>query len=431
MKKSISFLLILTMILSMLCIVPAVADGDEKQSGDFSYRIKRNGTAVITGYNFPASAKNLSIAVPITIDGYPVTEIGEEAFSVSYDNREQYQNVSIYLPDGITSIGNFAFRYLCVTALNIPDSVEEIGYGIFSRGNRYYYSDTTLNISINHPYFALINGLLYNKQQKKLIASTTSELDSITIPEGIISIGDYALAGIRLSQVTFPSTLKTIGSHAFEDCYLKHGDITFANVRTIGAFAFFNCLIDSIKKTKIIFQSLEEIGECAFATNRNTSIAGCSALYVDFDDSPITIIQDYAFVSFGYYYSEIHINKINLKSIVSVGKFNFLLGYRIESASDFPPHLTSIPEGLNPSVNFLPNTVKRIESNAYVTSSSDYDKRTDFYLPTSLEYIAEDAFAIGSTFIVEPDSYALRWCKENGFGYKINGEKQDLDWLNN
>lgn len=48
-----------------------------------------------------------------------------------------------------------------------------------------------------------------------------------------------------------------------------------------------------------------------------------------------------------------------------------------------------------------------------------------------LEYIAEDAFAIGSTFIVEPDSYALRWCKENGFGYKINGEKQDLDWLNN
>ena len=431
MKKSISFLLILTMILSMLCIVPAVADGDEKQSGDFSYRIKRNGTAVITGYNFPASAKNLSIAVPITIDGYPVTEIGEEAFSVSYDNREQYQNVSIYLPDGITSIGNFAFRYLCVATLNIPDSVEEIGYGIFSRGNRYYYSDTTLNISINHPYFALIDDLLYNKQQKKLIASTSSELRSLNIPEGIVSIGDYALAGTTLYQVTFPSTLKAIGEHAFDDCYFEYGDIIFTNVQTIGAFAFFNCLIDSSKEPKITFQSLEEIGECAFATNDNTSGAGCSALYVDFGDSPITIIQDYAFISFGYYYRQIHINKINLKSIVSVGKFNFLLGYRIESVSDFPPHLTSIPEGLNPSVNSLPNTVKRIESNAYVTSSSDYDKRTDFYFPSSLEYIAEDAFATGSTFIVEPDSYALRWCKENGFGYKINGEKQDLDWLNN
>lgn len=47
MKKSISFLLILTMILSMLCIVPAAADGDKKQSGDFYYRVKRNGTAVI------------------------------------------------------------------------------------------------------------------------------------------------------------------------------------------------------------------------------------------------------------------------------------------------------------------------------------------------------------------------------------------------
>lgn len=216
MKKSISFLLILTMILSMLCIVPAVADGDEKQSGDFSYRIKRNGTAVITGYNFPASAKNLSIAVPITIDGYPVTEIGEEAFSVSYDNREQYQNVSIYLPDGITSIGNFAFRGLDITELNIPDSVEEIGYGIIISYWRFDNKSISLNISVNHPRFALIDGLLYNKQQKKLIASTTNELDSIAIPEGIVSIGDYALSNTKMKDVAFPDTLKEIGNHAFE-----------------------------------------------------------------------------------------------------------------------------------------------------------------------------------------------------------------------
>lgn len=169
MKKSISFLLILTMILSMLCIVPAAADGDKKQSGDFYYRVKRNGTAVITGYNFPASAKNLNIAVPITIGGYPVTEIGESAFSVSYsyDNRKQYQNVSIYLPNGITSIGNFAFRGLDITELNIPDSVEEIGYGILFGYSWFDSKSITLNISVNHPRFALIDGLLYNKQQKK------------------------------------------------------------------------------------------------------------------------------------------------------------------------------------------------------------------------------------------------------------------------
>ena len=64
MKKSISFLLILTMILSMLCIVPAAADGVKKQSGDFYYQVKRNGTAIITGYNFPASAKNLNMPSP-------------------------------------------------------------------------------------------------------------------------------------------------------------------------------------------------------------------------------------------------------------------------------------------------------------------------------------------------------------------------------
>lgn len=144
MKKSISFLLILAMILSMLCIVPAAADGAVKKSGDFSYQVKQDGTAVITDYDFPSKSSGvLKITVPALIDGYPVTEIGESAFHYGSNG----QNVRILLPDGITKIGDFAFRDLKLTELNIPDSVEEIGDGILSSN-----ANTTLNISMNHPH---------------------------------------------------------------------------------------------------------------------------------------------------------------------------------------------------------------------------------------------------------------------------------------
>lgn len=423
MKKSISFLLILTMILSMLCIVPAVADGSTKRSGDFSYRVKQDGTAVITDYDFPSkSSGELKISVPALIDGYPVTEIGNSAFAY----RASGQEVRILLPEGITRIGNSAFRDLKLTALNIPDSVEEIGDGILTSS-----ANTALNISMNHPHFALMNGLLYNKQEKKLIVSTTDTLRSGDIPEGIVSIGNYAFSGTTIYGVTFPSSLKEIGTFAFENCKFK-GNTLFPNVQTLGRFAFHSCRPFSEADCSISFKSLEEIGEHVldfkgYSYLKEDPFFGgyyeeYSYIGIDFGNSPITTIPDNVYTEF--WHEGFEIISINVKSIVSIGNGNDKLGPFFKSLSDFSPYLTSIPSGLYPSVNSLPNTVKRIESSAY-------GKRTDFYLPSSLEYIADDAFATGSTFIVEPDSYALRWCKDNGFGYKINGETQNLDWLNN
>lgn len=441
MKKHISFLLILTMILSMLCIVPAAADGDEKQSGDFSYRIKRNGTAVITGYRSPSlrfDDELLSITIPAFIDGYPVTEIGESAFADLASDVDPFYyltSIRIYLPDGITAIDNFAFYGLSITELNIPDSVEEIGYGIVGwYESRFQLGglDISLNISQNHPCFALIDGILYNKQRKEIIACCRRDLSNLVIPEGIVSIGDYAFVGNSIdASLQFPASLKEIGSHSFENCNFSYGDYTFTNVQSVGAFAFFNWYSSSMYPATFHFPSLKEIGESAFSST-STTAGRYIEIHIDLGEAPITTIGDSAFACSAPYYSTCRIifESINLQSVVTIGKFNGSLGACFKDLSDFPPHLTSIPDGLNPSPNSLPNTVKRIESRAYITDSYN-DKRTDFYLPSSLEYIAEDAFATGSTFIVELDSYALRWCKENGFGYKINGEKQDLDWLNN
>lgn len=81
----------------LLAMSIALADGDDKKSGNFTYRLKGNGTAVITGYD----GANEDVYVPRMVDGYTVTEIGENAFSAV----EFGYGKIITLPDTITVIG--------------------------------------------------------------------------------------------------------------------------------------------------------------------------------------------------------------------------------------------------------------------------------------------------------------------------------------
>ena len=93
-----------------------------KASGDYTYTVLENGTAEITGY----SGEDENVVIPGTLDGYPVTAIGEQAFL----NCSSLTSVTI--PEGVTAIGNDAF-FNCtgLTSIVIPDSVERIGNSAF------------------------------------------------------------------------------------------------------------------------------------------------------------------------------------------------------------------------------------------------------------------------------------------------------------
>lgn len=86
----------------------------------FTYRVE-NGKAVVTGYE----GRSDLVSVPATLDGYPVISIGERAF-------EGKALVAVTLPDGMESVGWFAF-YGCTGLLDvsIPASVTTIGYAVF------------------------------------------------------------------------------------------------------------------------------------------------------------------------------------------------------------------------------------------------------------------------------------------------------------
>src|ERR1022692_2595699 len=128
-----------------------------------------NGTISITGYTGSGGA----VTIPDTINGLPVTSIGDYAF---YETAL----TSATIPNSVTSIGYYAF-FACtsLTKLTIPNSALYI--------EEYAFEGCTA-------------------------------LTSVTLPNGIDYIGDYAFEGCTaLTSVTFPNGIDSIGEYAFSD----------------------------------------------------------------------------------------------------------------------------------------------------------------------------------------------------------------------
>ena len=148
-----------------------------------------------------------------------------------YFNGEIVKDVVI--PDGVTSIGNFAFHECSsLTSITIPDSVTDIGYQVFS----YCSSLTSITIgsgvtSIGESAFAYCTGLT-----------------SITIPNSVTSIGDGAFNKCSsLTSITIPDSVTNIGVRAFYECS-SMSDVFILNP---------NCLTE--ESTASIFPSVATI----------------------------------------------------------------------------------------------------------------------------------------------------------------------------
>lgn len=459
--KRCCYLLLATLLLMLASTASAAT------SGKFKYEIKGNGTATITGYS---GASDENIIIPQMVDGYTVAAIGDKAFYKDEKNRKI--GISVTLPESVKSIGDFAFWNANVTSINLPDGLESIGKGVFVGCDEIVY-----RVSANHPMFAVIDGALYNKAKKELIQGK----EGASIPEGIRIIGDYACygiskCGIQQGRMALPSTIEEIGDYAFFGIrkfgFYGFGDAQQSqswgeNLRKIGAHAFENAIVGNADVEESIFQipdSVEEIGESCFknfdvlAKMRGRGVVSIGpesklrnipdkAFYNDEMfanrnndmyircDAPISSIGEYAFSG---HWGRI-IEKINLEHIESIGKYAFddaCIPFLVK----IPGSCKAISEGAfrnavstivrdRVSVNRieLSDGIEKIESHAFENSAI----QQPVYLPESLEDIAMDAFDPDCQFTVEKGSYAYRWANENAYNCTVNGEEQNLDWLNN
>ena len=187
--------------------------------GDLTYTVTDGEVTITESSLFVAS-----VVIPSQIDGYPVTSIGDYAFS--YCNNL----TSVTLPDSVESIGYAAFYYCTsLTSVTIPDSVTSIGDRAFSSCNN---------------------------------------LTSVTIGNSVTSIGDYAFEFCTsLTSVTIGNSVTSIGYSAFENCdSLTQINWNAKNVNdfSLGNFAFAYAGQSGNGINVVFGDSVEKIPACAF-----------------------------------------------------------------------------------------------------------------------------------------------------------------------
>lgn len=260
-------------------------------SGDFEYSVD-SGNVRITRY----IGSGGPVDIPATIDGKPVTSIGELAFqqcsgitsinipnSVTSIQQGAFSNCSglssITIPSSVTSIENTAF-WGCsgLTSINIPSSVTSIGVNVFYG----CIGLTGITVDSSNTSYCSESGVLFNKDKTTLIYYPLGKTGSYTIPDGVTAIGDYAFYYYSgLTSVTIPSSVTSIGENAFQHC-TGLTSITIPNgVISIGNFAFGSC---TGLKSITIPSSVTSIGESAFQF--------CSKLTIIYIPNGISIGSD-------------------------------------------------------------------------------------------------------------------------------------------
>lgn len=178
-------------------------------------------TGVLDGTNLSGD-----VTIPASIEGYPVTSIGSNAFY----NRDCDGVTSVTIPNTVTSIGDNAFYRLSgLAAVTIPSSVKSIGANAFN---------------------------------------ACVSLRAAALPEGLESIGANAFRycyGLR--SVSLPSTLRSMGEYAFDNC-LALNDLRVADgITALGEYGFSNCV--NLKQLDLP-DSVTQLGDYCFS--------GCTGL---------------------------------------------------------------------------------------------------------------------------------------------------------
>ena len=167
--------------------------------------------------------------------GKGVTSIEEKAF------RGCKSLTDIIIPDNVTYIGGCAFmRCTSLESVTIPDSVPfiggwtfagcenlksiTIGKGVTSIGYGAFggcINLTSILVSVTNSNYSSIDGVLFNKDQTKLIQYPSGkELDTYIIPDCVTSVGDSAFNNCGcLGSVIIHGSVTSIEDRAFSGCF--------------------------------------------------------------------------------------------------------------------------------------------------------------------------------------------------------------------
>ena len=231
-KRLISLLVAVCMMITMLPLsaVTAFAADTAAPTGtaivngcEYDYKINTaDGTATITKFRAPDDHGSYDITIPTAFGRFPVTDIGDYAFSGCHslttlslgENIKTIGSYAFYdctqitgsvtIPQSVTSIGNEAFRWCSgIDSLIINNAATSIGEWAFAS----CFGIKTLSLGEK------IKTIGYNA------FSDCSGLTNVTIPQSVTSIGPCAFAYCTsLKNITIPEKVKTIEPYTFGWC---------------------------------------------------------------------------------------------------------------------------------------------------------------------------------------------------------------------
>lgn len=212
---------------------------------------------------------------------------------------------SIIPNDGsVTSIRSYAFGAL-PESFEIPNNITRIsGYAFYYSGIRSTasYGGASYAGNSDNPYMVLIKaeskqivGCGINENCKIIFSEAFKEctyLESITIPENVIGVGQMAFMDcVRLSSVTIGNNVDYIDSNAFRNCISLRQITIPKNVSQLGRqiFQYCNNISVVIDEDNPVYSSN---GNCIIETASKTLIEGFANSVIPKDGSVTSIGAD-------------------------------------------------------------------------------------------------------------------------------------------
>jgi predicted small secreted protein len=209
-------------------VMEVIKNAGKYVSLDFS---KSTGLTVLEDDFFEYVEALVSITIPKSVteiyglSGPNLTEINVAAGNTAYASingivynsdktillgAPQGIKGSVTIPNGVTEIGDGAFAYTGLTSVTIPNSVASIGIQVFPN------SLTGITVDSGNPHYVSEGGILYNKAKTEIVYFPKGISGSVTIPNSVTSIGDYAFHRCTgLTDITIPNSVTSLGHGAF------------------------------------------------------------------------------------------------------------------------------------------------------------------------------------------------------------------------